>query len=103
VFDDDAPKFRALVAYGTSQKTNRLYAGEFVITPQDGAAFKLAGLSFPTKFNLRKTIELPYGTPWFDVPPAAPFGHSPQLGVLHPSLMRRATAAWQGAQSSPKR
>lgn len=103
VFDDDAPQFRVLVAYGTSQKVTHLYAAEFAITPQDGAAFKLAGLSFPTKFNLLKTVELPYSTPWFDVPPAAPFGHSPQLGVLHPNLMRRATAAWQAAQSPPTR
>jgi hypothetical protein len=103
VFDDDAPEFRVLVAYGTSQKVNRLYAAEFAITLQDDAAFKLSGLSFPTKFNLLRTVELPYSTPWFDVPPAAPFGHSPQLGVLHPSLMRRATAAWQAAQSPPKR
>jgi hypothetical protein len=103
VFDDDAPQFRVLVAYGTSQKVNRLYAAEFAITPQDGAAFELAGLSFPTKFNLLKTVELPFSTPWFDVPPAAPFGRFPQLGVLHPNLMRRATAAWQAAQSRPKR
>jgi hypothetical protein len=25
-----------------------------------------------------QTVELPYSTPWFDVPPAAPFGHSPR-------------------------
>ena len=103
VFDDDAPQFRVLVAYGTSQKVNRLYAAEFPITPQDDAAFKLSGLSFPTKFNLLRSVELPYSTPWFDVPPAAPFGNSPQVGVLHPSLMRRATAAWRAVQSPPKR
>jgi hypothetical protein len=40
---------------------------------------------------------------WFDVPPTAPCGQTPQLGVLHPNLLRRATAAWQAAQSSPKR
>lgn len=102
VFDDDAPEFRALAAYGTSQKVNRLYSAEFAITPQDGAAFKLSGLSFPTKFDFRKTVELPYSTPWLDVPPAALFGHSPQLGVLHPNLMRRATAARQAAQLPPK-
>ena len=31
--------------------------GEFNITPQDGAAFRLSGLSFPTKFNL-SSLEL---------------------------------------------
>jgi hypothetical protein len=98
VFDDEAPRFRALVAYGTSKKVERLYAGEFNITPADGAAFRLAGLSFPTKFNLSTAVELPYSTPWFDVPPAAPFGQMPQLGVLHANLMRRATVAWRAAQ-----
>jgi hypothetical protein len=102
VFDDEAPRFRTLVAYGTSQKVERLYAAEFAIAPQDGAAFKLAGLSYPTKFNLQKTVELPYCTPWFDVPPAAPFGQTPQLGVLHANLMRRAMAAWRAAPAAPK-
>jgi hypothetical protein len=103
VFDDEAPQFRVLATYGTSRKVERLYAGEFHITPQDGAAFKLSGLSFPTKFNLSKAVELPYSTPWFDVPPAAPFGQSPQLGVLHANLVRRATAAWQSSRSPLKR
>jgi hypothetical protein len=103
VFDDEAPQFRVLAAYGTSQKVDRLYAGEFRITLQDGAAFQLARLSFPTKFNLSKAVELPYNTHWFDVPPAAPFGRTPQLGVLHANLMRRATAAWQAAHASLKR
>ena len=102
VFDDEAPQFRVLATYGTSQKVDRLYAGEFNITPQDGAAFRLSGLSFPTKFNLSRALELPYSTPWFDVPPAAPFGQTPQLGVLHANLMRRATAAWQASRSSQK-
>ena len=97
VFDDEAPQFRVLAVYGTTQKVNQLYAAEFAITPADGAAFRLSGLSYPTKFNLAKAVELPYSTPWFDVPPAAPFGQSPQLGVLHPNLMRRAAAAWQAA------
>jgi hypothetical protein len=103
VFDDEAPQFRVRVTYGTSQKVERLYAGEFRIAPEDGAAFRLSGLSFATKFNLSKVVELPYSTPWFDVPPAAPFGQTPQLGVLHANLMRRATAAWRATPSSGKR
>jgi hypothetical protein len=103
VFDDEAPRFRVLAVYGTTQKVNRLYAAEFAITPADGAAFRLSGLSYPTKFNLAKAVELPYSTPWFDVPPAAPFGQSPQLGVLHPNLMRRTAAAWRAAQATTKR
>lgn len=102
VYDDEAPQFRVLATYGTSQKVDRLFAGEFSITPADGQAYRLAGLSFPTKFNLCAYVELPYCTPWIDVPPAAPFGQSPQLGVLHPSLLRRARAAWAAAESDRK-
>ncbi len=98
VFDDDAPRFAVLIAYGTSQKTDRLLAGEFLISPTDRAAYKLAGLSYPTKFNFRQTVELPYNEEWFKVPPEAPHGQIPRLGVLHPSLMRRAGAAWAAVQ-----
>ena len=81
------------VAYGTSQKTAHLYAGEFLIAPEDGDAFEISGLSFTTKFDLRHAIDLPYNDVWFRVPPAAPHGQSPRLGSLHASLMRRAQAA----------
>ena len=81
------------VAFGTSQKTNRLYPGEFRIAPDDGDAFRTAGLSYPTKFDLWKSLELPYTAEWFAVAPGAPFGQNPKLGLLHPSLIRRARGA----------
>lgn len=83
-----------VIAYGTSQKVDRLYGGEFVIVPGDGAAFLTSGLSYPTKFNLARRVELPYNERWFTVPPGAPFGQQPKLGLLHPSLMARAEAAF---------
>jgi len=85
------------VAYGTSQKVNMLYAGEFAITPTDQAAYEAAGLSYPTKFNLGETFELDFNEEWFAVPPGTPHGQTPKLGVLHPSLMRRAKAAFDAA------
>lgn len=97
VFDDDNPLFRVLVAYGTSQKTDKLFPGEIRIGPEDGEAYQLAGLSFATKFNLGATVELPYDSVWFAVPPTAPFGPTPKLGVLHPALHRKAAAAWKAA------
>lgn len=84
-----------VIAYGTSQKVDRLYAGEFSILPADGAAFRVSGLSYPTKFNLARCIELPYNDRWFAAPPGAPFGQQPKLGLLHPSLMARAEAAFR--------
>ncbi len=83
------------VAFGTSQKTSRLYAAEVLIGPDDGDAFRTAGLSYPTKFDLRKSLELPYSPEWFAIAPGAPFGQTPKLGLLHPSLMRRARAAFE--------
>ena len=81
------------VAYGTSQKTDQLYAGEFAILPALADAFKASGLSYPTKFDLGATFELDYNDIWFGVPPHAPHGQTPKLGILHPSLLRHAAAA----------
>ena len=85
------------IAYGTSQRTGQLHAGEFVISRIDAAAFKLAGLSFDTKFDLSRVIELPFSSKWFAVPPGAPNGQTPKLGVLHAALLKRASAAHRAA------
>jgi hypothetical protein len=98
VFDDAAPEYRVRVVYGTSQKTDRLYAGEFRIAVTDGDAYRLSGLSYTTKFNLKRSVELPYNEEWFGVPPGAPHGQVPRLGVLHPSLLPRVQAAWAGVR-----
>jgi hypothetical protein len=98
VYSDRAPTYDVLVAYGTSQKLAQLYSGEFVITERDGAAFRIAGLSYPTKFNFKRRIELPFDETYFGVAPGAPFGQNPKLGTLHPSLMRRVAAAWEACQ-----
>ena len=99
VFDDDVPRYSVLIAYGTSQKTDRLHAGEFLVAPTERAAYKLAGLSYPTKFSFKQRVELPFNETWFKVPPTAPNGQTPKLGVLHPSLMRRGHLAWATKQS----
>jgi hypothetical protein len=99
VFDDDAPFFSVRVAYGTSQRTTTLYAGEFaILNDRHPAAYRAAGLSFDTKFNLKQALDLPYTDEWFSVPPAAPHGQSPKLGTLHPSLVRAVQAAYRAAK-----
>ena len=98
VDDADAPLYRVLVAYGTSQRVDKLHAGEFAIALIDSAAYKLAGLSYPTKFNLRDRVLLPYTSDWFAVPPGAPHGQLPRLGTLHPSLLNRFRAAAVAAE-----
>jgi len=98
VFDDDAPRFTVRVAYGTSQRTTRLYRGEFsILRDRNPAAYMAAGLSYDTKFDLRQTLDLSYSTEWFAVPPAAPHGQTPRLGILHPSLMHAVQAAFRAA------
>lgn len=98
VFDDDAPQFEVRVAYGTSQRTASLHRGEFVIQrDRNPAAYKAAGLSYDTKFDLKQTVDLPYTAEWFSVPPAAPHGQTPTLGTLHPSLVRSLQAAFRAA------
>jgi len=84
------------VAYGTSQRPTTLHRGEFTILRQlNPAAYEAAGLSYDTKFDLKQTLDLPYTTEWFSVPPAAPHGQSPRLGTLHPSLVRAVEAAYR--------
>jgi hypothetical protein len=98
VFDDDAPRFAVRAAYGTSKKTNALRAGEFsILRDRNPAAYEAAGLSYDTKFDLKQTLDLPYTTEWFSVPPTAPHGQSPKLGTLHPSLVRAVQAAFRAA------
>lgn len=97
--DDDGFIF-VIVAYGTSKKTERLYSGEFLIAKTEYPAdYTSAGLSYDTKFNFRNTIELPFNSAYFSVPPRAPCGQTPKLGTLHPSMVRIAAAAFAAASS----
>lgn len=92
---DDEGNIFVIVAYGTSQKTDRIYRGEFRISKiEHPAAYAAAGLSYDTKFDLSKIIELPYNGAYFSVPPHAPHGQIPKLGTLHPSMVRIAAAAF---------
>jgi hypothetical protein len=95
VFEDTITRYRVLVAYGTSQKLQSLRAGEFSITARDSAAYHLSGLSFGSKFSLKDVVELAYNAQWFKVPPHAPHGQLPKIGMLHPSLVQRAALAWK--------
>ena len=93
--EDDEGKIFVCVAYGTSQKTNRLFSGEFRITKiEHPVAYNSAGLSYDTKFDLKNTLELPFSELYFSVPPIAPHGQIPKLGTLHPSMVRIAAAAF---------
>jgi hypothetical protein len=91
-------QFAVEVAYGTSQKVDSLFPGEFLLDRNAVDAFQLSGLSYPTKFDLSKTAELPYNSEWFGLPPRPRYGHIPKLGTLHPSMMHRLKAAREAAK-----
>lgn len=96
--EDEYGRIYVTVAYGTSQKLNRLFSGEFQINKAEHpAAYISAGLSYDTKFDFRNILELPYNDAYFSVPAMAPYGQSPQLGILHPSIARIAAAAFSAA------
>lgn len=81
VNDESVPQ-RVEVAYGTSQRTRNKYAGEFELAPRDGAIFERAGLTVETKFDLGRTVWLPYNDRWFTPPPGVPRAATPKLGTL---------------------
>ena len=88
------------VAYGTSQKLERLRAGEFAIRKLDTvAAYALAGLSFDTKFDLVKTLSLPWDDAFFAVPPDPRYGQIPKLGSLHSGMVKIVEAALRATRS----
>jgi len=93
--EDDEGHIFVSVAYGTSQKTDRLYSGEFRISKgEHPAAYASARLSYDTKFDLRNVLELPFNDVYFSVPFHTPHGHIPKLGTLHPSMVRIAATAF---------
>lgn len=91
---DEVSPARVRVAYGTRQATDELAPWEFRIGPEDGVAFSASGLAGPTKFSLLKAVVLDYTDLWFSYAPGRPRRQTPQLGVLHPSLISRARAAF---------
>ncbi len=87
------------VVYGTSQRVDKLSAGEFAITRLGhAAAYKAAGLSHDTKFDFKQTAHVPWNDEFFAVPPGAPNGQKPLMGTLHASMVRAAAAAHAAEQ-----
>ena len=85
--------------FGVSGATRRgLALAEFaILRDRYPAAYIAAGLSYNTKFDLGHCADLPFTSEWFSVPPAEPFGQTPKLGTLHPSLVRAVEAAFRAA------
>ena len=86
------------VAYGISQKLDRLRTGQVAITQaQHPAAYALAGLSYDIKFDLKAIVELPWSDRYFKAPPKSRHGNNPKLGTLHATVLRAVEAAYRAA------
>lgn len=68
------------------------------VSANSGTAYALAGLSFDTKFDFKASIKLPWSSRYFKVPPRAPYGQTPKMGVLHPALYHAFAAAFNAAK-----
>lgn len=94
---DDVSPIRVRVAYGTSRRISSIAGTEFLIGPDQPAAYALSGLSRPTKFSMKAIVVLDYTELWFDRAPDVPVRATPQMGILHPSLMPVLKAALRAA------
>ena len=90
------------VAYGTTQRTDKLFPGEFLIAAND-PGFSDSGLDKDTKFDLARTVKLTFDSNWF-APAPGPYAltPSPKMGILHASLYTRASRAAAIAQGKRK-
>ncbi len=87
--DDDPTAPMVRVAAGTSRKTmaGQIYPCEFLLERDGSGPFQASGLSYTTKFSLRRVLELPYTSDFFEPPPKQRFGKTPKVGVLHASYV----------------
>jgi mRNA-degrading endonuclease toxin of MazEF toxin-antitoxin module len=67
------------IAYGISQEVEQRYPGEFTVR----AADLTAGLDKDTKFDVGKTVRLPFNDDWFAPAPSRRFGDYPKRGILN--------------------
>ena len=92
-------EFSVEVAYGTSQRIDKLYRGEFAICKaKNQVAYEQAGLSYDIKFDLKQIVLIDYTTQWFSIPPKSIF-QTPKLGNLHISMMKELETAYNAASS----
>jgi mRNA-degrading endonuclease toxin of MazEF toxin-antitoxin module len=93
---DDPDGYVVVVAYATSQHTDRVFPGEFVITPGPKT-----GLTKATKFDLVNHHALPFNDEWF----AAAVGRTPphptrgRLDLKNVAIKRRLHAALSEAKA----
>ena len=69
------------VAYGTSQKVNRLKTEVAITQSQHPAAYALAGLAYDTKFDFKVIVTLPWSDRYLKRPSKAATATTQSLGL----------------------
>ncbi len=90
------------VIYGTSQKVDKIYPTEFLVSKTD-PMFADSGLSHSTKFDTEHMVNVPFDSEWFDVAPGPTrMVPLPKIGVLHISYYQKLLAARKIATDKEK-
>ncbi len=95
-----SPSRRTLqVAYGTSKGLCNLHRREFAIT-KNSSGFQQTGLSYSTKFDMGRLVDLPFTNEWFAVAQDRNGPkNTPVLGILPASSYKEMFLAFM---ASPK-
>jgi hypothetical protein len=94
IYDDD---HAVEIAYGTSQKLDKIYRGEFLISAND-PGFQGTGLRKSTKFDLNNRVIVPFDNEWFTPPLSGRISSPPpnigRVQLEHHSALKK---AWREA------
>ena len=91
IYEDD---HAVEIAYGTSQKLDKIYPGEFLISAND-PGFHLTGLRTSTKFDLNNRIIVPFTNEWFTPPVSGKLASPPpKIGTVHLASVSGLHKAW---------
>ena len=93
-----ANRYNVEVAYATSQKTSKVYAGEFVVK-----ADSMSGLTADTKFDLLNTHLLPFDDMWFKVAPGEKHPRRGRLDIANLDIKKRLHSALVATAAEQKR
>ncbi len=94
IYDDD---HAVEIAYGTSQKLDKIYKGEFLISAND-PGFQGTGLRKSTKFNLKNRVIVPFDNEWFTPPRSGRIASPPpKIGRVQLEHHNALAKAWREA------
>lgn len=94
IYDED---HAVEIAYGTSQKVDKIYRGEFLISAND-SGFQGTGLLKSTKFDLNNRVIVPFDNIWFSPPMSGKISSPPpKIGRVQLEHHNALLKAWKEA------